>query len=319
MRVDGCDELGRVFGTEGCELFVEFRNGQQRHVMIADVSRVSAEETRLEQLEWQHLGQTGSDKTYSKQCREIVIGAVTLKNVTAAREYVRELVARCRLGEPITDLHDAMFVRALLQRHPSVQEKIGRGVRHIEVRLNKHNGKANRGFWIVRTDGSELEFSWLECLKPTAHRNKVYNAMRAAVQDDVYEFKRRQFTGVKTVKCALTGAVIGMTDADVHHEPPFKQLVDEFVQGKFDDVQVDDGHSSAQFGDRLVDECFIERWRKYHDEKAGLRIVKRESHQALPRRQDHYLDEAGYNQLIQELHAEIEEERQAASGRKGTV
>jgi len=66
---------------------------------------------------------------------------------------------------------DFKFMLSLLQNHERANEKVGCGVKAIEVRVNTKYGATNYSFWIIRTDGSETDFSYQKCITPTSSLN----------------------------------------------------------------------------------------------------------------------------------------------------
>eukprot|EP00434_Breviolum_minutum_P020826 symbB.v1.2.018372.t1/scaffold1462.1/size117239/5 len=77
----------------------------------------------------------------------------------------RDVLHSAQLGQ---ELHgdDLELVKALLAYHPAAKEKIGVGLQGIKVdRAPANHGRQSRCFWVVRTDGSEEDFSARKCLK----------------------------------------------------------------------------------------------------------------------------------------------------------
>lgn len=199
-----------------------------------------------------------------------------------ATEAVRELANNAEIDTPLDGLNHE-FLLALIGNHPHVAEKIGAGIQHFVVRENRFIGRKTRGFWIKRVDGSEVDFSWVECLTPSSHRQRVLNALRAEVQDDVFAFKQEAFRGRSVAPCWLSGGWTTFDEADVHHETPFLEIVDSLLHGDFDSIHVTTGASEGQIGDRLTDRDFADLWRDYHHKRATLHIVHRRAHQSLPK------------------------------------
>ena len=214
--------------------------------------------------------------------KPVTIGWVTYRTKTAATAAVRAFMNSAELDAPLSG-SDAEFAAALLEKHPHSADKIGCGVDHFLVRLNRFVGKANRGLWIKRVDGTEIDFSWVECLTPSTHEQRVKNAMRAAVQDDMLAFKTAAFEGRSFVECSMSGVRVEFTMADVHHVAPFLEIAREFADGDWESIKVDVGKEAAQIGDRFVDSEVEQRWIVFHRSRATLQIVHRTNHQSLPR------------------------------------
>ena len=78
-------------------------------------------------------------------------------------EFIREIVRRYEDGVPVGP-EDQQFLENLFRRHPDVHDKFGDGIASIEVRTNKAMYGKNRGFWIQRVDGSDIDISWKTCI-----------------------------------------------------------------------------------------------------------------------------------------------------------
>jgi hypothetical protein len=80
----------------------------------------------------------------------------------AAVEYCRSILNHYSLGQVVSPA-DAEDLAALLLRHPEAIEKIGAGIDHFEVRMPPQFG--GQCFWIVCTDGSATDFSFMTCVR----------------------------------------------------------------------------------------------------------------------------------------------------------
>ncbi|TCR24193.1 DCL family protein [Streptomyces sp. BK205] len=63
----------------------------------------------------------------------------------------------------VTDPDDDAFLRALLALHSEADQKMRPGVDYFEVR--KHPDWDTYGFWVVRTDGTEDDFSYPDIIR----------------------------------------------------------------------------------------------------------------------------------------------------------
>src|SRR5207247_325445 len=97
----------------------------------------------------------------------------------------RQVREKYAVGASVTDAADQEFLLDLLAMHPESGEKIGEGVDHFEVRKNG----STVGFWIVRSDGSDVDFSFYKCLRAPSHEEEVRGAMRAAVVEQKYNVR----------------------------------------------------------------------------------------------------------------------------------
>ncbi|XP_024396746.1 DNA-directed RNA polymerase V subunit 1 [Physcomitrium patens] len=95
---------------------------------------------------------------------------------------------RNELGGRLSDEDDEL-VQTVLAYHPKLSEKAGCGTAYIKV--DRSAGFVNnRCFWLVRTDGSEIDFSFHKCLKEKVAREFPSFLDR---YDDVYQAHKRPF------------------------------------------------------------------------------------------------------------------------------
>jgi hypothetical protein len=78
-------------------------------------------------------------------------------------KFFSAMLNRYSIGEIVSPV-DALDLTALLKRHDEMDEKVGTGIAHFEVAAapDGHDGKC---FWIVRSDGSRIDFSLKHCLE----------------------------------------------------------------------------------------------------------------------------------------------------------
>jgi len=96
------------------------------------------------------------------RAREIRIDTRTFHKAGDGTLFFREMLNRYGLVDRV-DASDSVELSALFKRHDEYSEKVGVGVDHYKVdSAPDHNTKC---FWIVRTDGSEIDFSFGHCLE----------------------------------------------------------------------------------------------------------------------------------------------------------
>jgi hypothetical protein len=98
--------------------------------------------------------------------RSITIDTKHFEKAGDATAFFRGMLRSYRIGGRVSD-DDAQHLRALLELHDERQEKIGVGIHHFEVG-DAPDGFGGKCFWIVRNDGSRIDFSFVHCLKPKA-------------------------------------------------------------------------------------------------------------------------------------------------------
>lgn len=183
---------------------------------------------------------------------------------------VREILYRYPPGSTVTGADDDAFMRALIQRHKHAREKTGAGIDRFEVRMNlKHPG-----FWIIRVDGTETDFSYLQCITSTMHRSDVLHAFRLAVAPDAIAYVVAAFRS-GPVQCGVCAAMLpDRNRAHADHFPvTFINLAESFASawpGGFEGVLLT--RADGQMGSALTDDCYA-AWRAYHSEHARFRML----------------------------------------------
>ena len=200
------------------------------------------------------------------------IGDRTFPSKKAAQERIRAILWGYQ-PETYLDAGDFALVRDLLDLHPSSEIKIGCGVKGIMVRRNM----GANCFWLERIDGSLTDFSYIECLKPLSHRQKVLRTLRELINDQILAFKQDYFQDRETAICEFTGEVLRFNTSHVDHAYPrtFLALVEEWRHGHslgFEQIAIC-GSEDGVMGDRLIDPDLESDWQDYHRDNARLRIV----------------------------------------------
>ena len=167
----------------------------------------------------------------------------------------------------------------LLSRHPEKDQKIGCGVRRIEIRKTEYG---SRGFQIIRLDGTETDFSYLRCItgKAPSVQQEVCRAFREAIKDDIIDAKERFFllkSKNGSAPCAVSGKFILFDEGHVDHKPPmtFEVIVDTFLAGRkisYSDVPITTG-ADNQVCPKLTDLKLERRFRNYHKRVARLSFI----------------------------------------------
>ncbi|WP_407822157.1 DCL family protein [Sphingomonas arvum] len=78
------------------------------------------------------------------------------------------MLSRYKVGDEVSP-EDSADLGALLKRHDEAADKIGVGVQRYEVGSAPEPFPNQRCFWIVRKDGSRIDFSYQHCLEKKAY------------------------------------------------------------------------------------------------------------------------------------------------------
>lgn len=206
----------------------------------------------------------------------IEIGGHKFPNPTSAGAFFKAMLARYAPGDRV-DAADFPVLLALLVRHPDAAHKIGCGIVAFEVR---RNGRT-RGFWLIREDGTETDFSYPKCINgaPPVKR-PVVQALRYIVSADVRAARDAKFADSvgNRVPCAETGEMLNVWEGHMDHRPPrlFDVIVEEFLTQEglaFEVIEIVTGRD-GQMVPELVDRALGERFRDYHNRVADLAFVK---------------------------------------------
>ncbi len=198
---------------------------------------------------------------------KFVIAGEAFTSKKALTGRVRGILHESPIG-PVRD-QDAQFLRAFFRWHPNPDK---RAHEIVEVHVGRSE-LGSRCFLLVRHDGSVTDASYKKPLQALCnapvHKISLAQAMRAAIQDQVNEFRARHPEPEKAYDT---------TNYHVDHGWPrtFKRLVEVFLseQGfQFDDIQL--ASKDLQAGAELP-EPLRSRWCEFHAKHARLRLLPRD-------------------------------------------
>ncbi|MBL8090838.1 MAG: DCL family protein [Anaerolineales bacterium] len=198
----------------------------------------------------------------------------------ALKKRIQEILYQYKIDQQLSN-GDFLFMIEVLKNHPDYEIKNGVGINAIFVKQNPVY-KQHRGFWVARLDGTETDFSYLECLKETTHKKKFINACRVAIEPYTQEYKRTFFNNLngKVYFCPYTNEPLNFIGSHVHHEEPntFQQLVKIFVTENM--IEINNVEINSAAGDNLIQDTFkdkkLERlWIDFHNSHAKLQIISR--------------------------------------------
>ncbi|MBK7537703.1 MAG: DCL family protein [Myxococcales bacterium] len=212
-----------------------------------------------------------------------ILGAIAFDTKGAAEDAVRRIANNATFNVPLLGAEKEVILD-LLDRHMEAARKIGPGVKDIVVRLNEF-GK--RGFYILRVDATETDFSWKNCMTRPRAIDRIRSALRTVVLPQKHERLDAYFRGQDTAPCELTGRSITPHNCHVHHEDPtFASLVGSFLEGRGlvpEEIEFirADGVEGARLGPGAAH--LIEEFASYHRKHARLLVVHAHEHLSLPK------------------------------------
>ena len=229
----------------------------------------------------------------------ISIGTLHFVTKTEAIQHFRDMLHRYQIDDAINET-DAAELRALLERHPTYEQKRGAGIAGFAVISAPYNC---RGFLILRTDNTVTDFSYLKCINaPPTAREQLHKVMRREVGPDIAEARQKYFAkhanAAGRVPCALTEAMVTIDEAHADHAPPytFYVLATTFLTARkiIPDENLLTPPADNQFGRQLRDRELAADWIAFHHQLAHLRIILadenvRRAKMAMPRAIDRQL------------------------------
>lgn len=133
--------------------------------------------------------------------KPVVIGSRSFRTQSSALDHYKALLHRYPDGQRIVDSADHTDLVALIERFDPALDAVGEPTKgtgqiaYFERRLNTGTGWSTSGFWIVRQEGTETDFSYIDAVKgkPKGRSQDFYNACRQAVALDLVLAKKQAF------------------------------------------------------------------------------------------------------------------------------
>lgn len=210
---------------------------------------------------------------------KIIIGNRTFKYKKDAIDYYKGILNSYNFGETLNE-NDFKEIKNLIQAHPDFENKFNFEINQIIVdKIKKFNTKS---FQVIKTDLDRVIFSYLKCIngqhKPQTKFNK---ACRDTVQNDLRDVKHNYFKKYSKngkVKCQETGELSKWEELVIDHRQPntFSVIIDRFIEINNIDLK------SVEYDEKIdgiynfKEKDISEKFKKYHKEKANLRIIKKE-------------------------------------------
>ncbi|MGB7371760.1 DCL family protein [Erythrobacter sp.] len=208
----------------------------------------------------------------------------------AALEHFKRILHRYRDDATIDQIEDHDDLLALVERFDQAtgeDSKVGAGISHFERRVNRGPGYSTPGFWLVRTDRAETDFSYIRSVKmaPQSILERYYGACRSAVAPDLAAAKQRQFDRFSDdqgrIQCDVSGVLVKASGAQLRHAAPFFGDIIRTYRGHRDWSVADLGELLSAPTDAQTDNAFLsakdsEDFRCWHHSMAVLHIVSKD-------------------------------------------
>jgi hypothetical protein len=213
---------------------------------------------------------------------EFWIGRRRYRTKGEATDAVRDVRDRYSVGATVDRLEDQELLRDLLDLHAEAGDKIGCGVESFV--LDRPLRGKHSGFKIIRTDGSEIDFSFLACLTPPNYRQQVLSAKRAEVADAITDYFNSRVAD-NSLESDLSATPLDVADAHVSYfqGPAFVDIATAFAAevGGWDAVELTSS-TAAGFG-MFTDRALAQRWKDHHQEHAVLGLLTPQENLRRPR------------------------------------
>ncbi|WP_327740464.1 DCL family protein (plasmid) [Streptomyces nojiriensis] len=213
---------------------------------------------------------------------EFRIGQRTYPTKGKAQEAVRAVLHGYPVHRTVDDPEHHLLLLDLLDMHPYAEDKIGPGVEAFAI------APPPRGphpcFQVIRTDGTRIDFSYQDCLKPRTYRQQVLNVMGDEIRQTKTDyFEARRAGG--TLLSDFSGQPLDGTNTAVSYfrGPSFNEIAEEFADslGGWEAIELT---SSAEKGlGRFVDRDLAERWFIHHQDRAVFGLLSQEESRRRPR------------------------------------
>ncbi len=211
--------------------------------------------------------------------KPIKIGKLTFKTKKEALAHFKQILNSYDFREKLNS-NDLEDVCELLKIHEKSKEKIGDGIRDIEIAEVRYNTKC---FNLIRTDSTTDIFSYTKCISGGfTPLTKFSRACRDLIYEDLRNVKLDYFkaNSVKgQVKCQETGELCKWEELNVDHRQPntFSVIIDRFIEIKQLDINQIEYEEVIDSVYTFKDKALAQGFREYHKDKANLRLVKKES------------------------------------------
>ncbi|MGW4049498.1 DCL family protein [Streptomyces sp. NPDC004779] len=200
-----------------------------------------------------------------------------------AKEIIRAILYSHPVGSTVEDEEHHLLLLDLLDMHPHAEDKIGPGVEAFAIAPPQRGPYP--GFRVIRTDGTYIDFSYLECLQPRTYRQQVLNVMGDEVKQTKTDyFESRRTAG--TLRSDSSGQLLDSANTAVSYfqGPSFNEIATEFAEslGGWEAIELT---SSAEKGlGRFVDRDLAQRWFDHHRSRAVFGLLTQQESLRLPRR-----------------------------------
>lgn len=203
--------------------------------------------------------------------KSIIFGDFHFRTKRAATDEVRRRINTYETGEVLKQ-DDKLFFEELFKLHDGYDEKVGVGIKHIQVERDFNN---NRCLYIHRVDGSKVDISWVHCVRPATIKSTVSMAFRRAVKETIKDFKVKAIN--EGARCPILNISLNLKNSHVAYvAPSFEELLSEFlklVESSFESIELENPLSGDKDQRGKLKNLNIKTsWIKYHRNNSKLEL-----------------------------------------------
>jgi Protein of unknown function (DUF3223) len=208
--------------------------------------------------------------------KPISFGVYNFPTLKACKDDARRRIKPYAVGS-ILSVDDGEFFKTLFTLHDEYDEKVGSGIRDIEIGLDFHRKKC---LFIIRNDNSKVVISWNHCIKPYTKKMVVSYAFRRAVKATVIEYKNKSV--LAGAICPISGIKLTFENSHVSYSViSFDDMLSSFLATNsltYETVGLTDPsfNDSDQRG-IIEDQRIVESWLRYHQSNAVFELLSAEA------------------------------------------
>lgn len=208
----------------------------------------------------------------------MLVAGKNFKNKTTLTNYCKFVLNNAEINEELSGEWLAVLKEVVFM-HERFQEKTKNLEYTVGIRLCTVNPR-NRQFYIIRSDGTDTDFSYYKAIGSYNKQTRIKSALRELVRDQVIEFKDSYFRENSDSKgyviCPETNLKIKKKDSHLDHYPKqFDEIVEEWVKINFinsENLEIypaGDNTNAWTIKDTEIAKSFMD----FHKQTAEYRVV----------------------------------------------
>jgi hypothetical protein len=204
--------------------------------------------------------------------KPISFGSFKFKTRKACEDEARNRVNSYSAGS-IISATDKAFFEALFTLHSEYDDKMGCGIKDVEVILDFHKNKC---LSIIRNDNSKVIISWRHCVKPYTKKMVVSYSFRRAVKTTVMDFKSVSLSAGAI--CPVSNIELSFDNSHVSYTGvSFDDLLSNFLATKklgYDDIELIDPDATDSDQRGVIQNTLLTNsWYEFHKKHAKFTLL----------------------------------------------